>query len=65
MEYFKNYSSDGDYFWRYQINHMYLRYFGWNFIGKEDDWQGAGVRFAQLFGIPFFIGLVGFSIIGK
>ena len=60
MEYFKNYTSDGDYFWRYQINHMYLRYFGWNFIGKEDDWQGAGVRFAQLFGIPFLIGLIGF-----
>ncbi len=60
IEFFKNYSSDGDYFWRYQINHMYLRYFGWNFIGKEDDWQGAGVRFAQLFGIPLLIGIIGF-----
>ncbi len=60
MEYFKNYTSDADYFWRYQINHMYLRYFGWNFIGKEDDWQGAGVRFGQLFGIPLLIGLIGF-----
>jgi hypothetical protein len=60
VEYFKNYSSDYDYFWRYQINHMYLRYFGWNFIGKEDDWQGAGVRFGQFFGIPFLIGLIGF-----
>jgi Protein of unknown function (DUF2723) len=60
MAYFKNYTSDGDYFWRYQINHMYLRYFGWNFIGKEDDWQGAGVRFAQLFAIPLLIGLIGF-----
>ncbi len=60
IEYFKNYKSEADYFWRYQINHMYLRYFGWNFIGKEDDWQGAGVRFGQLFGIPLLIGLIGF-----
>ncbi len=60
VEYFKNYTSDLDYFWHYQINHMYLRYFGWNFIGKEDDWQGAGVRFGQLYGIPLLIGLIGF-----
>jgi hypothetical protein len=60
MEYFKDYTSDADYFWRYQINHMYLRYFGWNFIGKEADWQGAGVKFGQLFGIPLLIGLIGF-----
>ena len=60
IAYFKNYTSEADYFWRYQINHMYLRYFGWNFIGKEDDWQGAGVRFGQLFAIPFLIGLIGF-----
>ncbi|HTR82372.1 MAG TPA: DUF2723 domain-containing protein [Bacteroidota bacterium] len=60
MEYFKDYTSDLDYFLRYQINHMYLRYFGWNFIGKEGDWQGAGVRFGQLFGIPLLIGLIGF-----
>ncbi|MFH0990258.1 MAG: DUF2723 domain-containing protein [bacterium] len=59
-QYFKNYTSDFDYLWSYQINHMYLRYFGWNFIGKEDDWQGAGVRFGQLYGIPFLLGLIGF-----
>lgn len=29
----------------YQIGWMYLRYFGWNFIGKQNDLQGiAGVR---------------------
>ncbi len=26
----------------YQINWMYLRYFGWNFIGKQNDLQGFG-----------------------
>jgi MFS family permease len=60
VEYFKNYTSDADYFWRYQINHMYLRYFGWNFIGKVDDFQGAGVKFSQLFALPLLLGLFGF-----
>lgn len=26
----------------YQIGWMYLRYFGWNFIGKQNDLQGTG-----------------------
>lgn len=30
------------YFLRYQINHMYLRYFMWNFAGKQNDVQGHG-----------------------
>jgi hypothetical protein len=61
MENFKKYTSEMDYFLSYQINHMYLRYFGWNFIGKLDDWQGAGIKFSQLWGIPFLIGLIGFA----
>ena len=28
------------YFRRYQIGYMYLRYFAWNFIGKQNDIQG-------------------------
>lgn len=59
VENFKKYKSDLDYFWEYQIKHMYLRYMGWNFIGKEADWQDAGVRFSQLYGIPLIIGLLG------
>jgi hypothetical protein len=59
MENFKKYTSDLDYLWEYQIKHMYIRYMGWNFIGKEADWQDAGVRFSQLYGIPFVIGLFG------
>lgn len=27
---------------RYQMGHMYLRYFLWNFAGRESDRQGAG-----------------------
>ncbi len=59
IENFKKYTSDLDYLWEYQIKHMYMRYMGWNFIGREADWQDAGVRFSQLFGIPFVVGLLG------
>src|ERR1041385_3896755 len=38
-----NYTSDGDFLWRYQINHMFTRYVLWNFVGTEGDWQDAGV----------------------
>ena len=28
---------------KYQIGHMYFRYFGWNFVGRESDYQDAKV----------------------
>ncbi|MEX2116057.1 MAG: DUF2723 domain-containing protein [Bacteroidota bacterium] len=55
----QRYSSDLDYFWRYQLNHMYLRYFGWNFIGQEGDWKEAGVDWRKFYGIPLLLGLIG------
>jgi MFS family permease len=30
------------FFWRYQVLHMYWRYFMWNFAGKQNDFQGIG-----------------------
>lgn len=30
------------YFFKYQVNFMYWRYFGWNFIGRQNDIQGHG-----------------------
>ncbi|MEX0662548.1 MAG: DUF2723 domain-containing protein [Balneolaceae bacterium] len=42
LQYYGNFESDLDFFLSYQVNHMYLRYFGWNFIGKESDIQDAG-----------------------
>jgi len=30
------------YFIKYQINHMYIRYFMWNFVGRQNDDQGTG-----------------------
>jgi len=32
------------YFFRYQINHMYFRYFMWNFSGRQNDIQGMADR---------------------
>lgn len=55
----QRYTSDWDYFWRFQLDHMYFRYFGWNFIGQEGDWKEAGVDWSKLFGIPFLLGLIG------
>ncbi len=34
--------EDLSYFFSYQINWMYWRYFMWNFAGKQDDAQGMG-----------------------
>jgi hypothetical protein len=55
----QNYSSDLDYMWRYQIQHMYLRYLGWNYIGSEGDFKDAGVNWKQFYMIPFLLGLLG------
>ena len=44
------------YFFNYQINHMYFRYFMWNFAGKQNDTQSHGsITDGQwLSGIKFF-----------
>jgi hypothetical protein len=60
----------------FQINQMYLRYFGWNFVGRESDIQGAGIApFADsslpdglknnkannnYYFLPLILGLLGF-----
>ena len=38
---YAEYGSDLAFFWDYQINHMYTRYFLWNFMGKASDTQDA------------------------
>ena len=57
--FYQQYGSDLDYFFRYQLNRMYLRYLGWQFIGRENDAEGAGVDWSQLWGIPFLVGVFG------
>ena len=56
---FTSYSSDLDFFWRYQMNHMFNRYLFWNYIGREAEAQDSGVNPKVLFGIPFLLGLAG------
>jgi hypothetical protein len=31
-----------EFMFRYQFNHMYFRYFMWNFVGKQNDFQSYG-----------------------
>jgi hypothetical protein len=56
---YTNYKSDSDYLLRYQLDEMFGRYFLWQYAGSEGDFQGAGVNWKQLWGIPLFIGLFG------
>ncbi len=43
------------FFFRYQVGHMYMRYFLWNFSGRQNDIQGFGgiLHGNWITGIPF------------
>ncbi|MBN1597233.1 MAG: DUF2723 domain-containing protein [Bacteroidales bacterium] len=43
------------YFFSYQVNFMYMRYFWWNFVGRQNDEQGYGgiINGNWASGIPF------------
>ncbi len=56
---YTSYSSDLDFFLRYQMDHMFQRYVAWNFIGRISHDQDAGVDWRGFFGIPFFLGFFG------
>ncbi len=55
----RDYTSDMDFMWRYQINEMFIRYLLWNYVGQEGSWQGAGEDWSKTYGIPLFLGLLG------
>ena len=57
--YYERYSGEIDYFLTYQMQKMYVRYFGWQFIGREHDMEGADVDWSVLWGIPFLAGVAG------
>jgi len=44
-------------FWDYQIKEMYLRYFGWNFLGIGS--QGISVKWVELWCLPAIAGIAG------
>lgn len=50
------YTGAGDYFWKYQIKHMYIRYFNWQFIGRLGDRVDP---FQFFLPFPFLIGIYG------
>jgi len=70
---YAQYNSDWDFFWNYQIGHMYLRYFAWQFIGRQSDIQDTGVatgfssnsRYKNnpahnvYYFLPFLLGIIG------
>ncbi|MEJ2614764.1 MAG: DUF2723 domain-containing protein [Ignavibacteriaceae bacterium] len=63
---FTNYSSDLDFFWRYQMNHMMTRYWLWNYAGRESWVQDAGVDIAPFNKIGnMFGGILGLHFAGK
>ncbi len=41
----ENLSGDLAYLWKYQIMHMYFRYFFWNYVGRSSDIQDAQATF--------------------
>lgn len=50
--------------WEYQIKKMYIRYFGWQFIGKgttigDDNYIVETISTRGLMGLPFLVGLIG------
>lgn len=49
------FSENLKFFFKYQVGFMYLRYFMWNFSGRQNDIQGHGgiIKGNWLSGIPF------------
>jgi hypothetical protein len=62
---YTNYTSEWDFLFRYQLNHMFFRYVGWNYIGQESDVQDSPVSLKDTYGIPLWVGLFGFYYLFK
>lgn len=70
---YRKYTSDMDYFMSFQLGHIYIRYFMWNFVGRAGDLQDAPVSFIgeapdwsessgypnRYYAIPLILGLLG------
>lgn len=65
MGVYTNYSSDLDFLYSYQMNHMMTRYLLWNFAGREGWVQDQGANIAPFNGIGNIIGkLIGVNFAG-
>ncbi|QQS36106.1 MAG: DUF2723 domain-containing protein [Ignavibacteriales bacterium] len=56
MVVYNNYSSDLDFFYSYQMNHMMTRYLLWNYAGREGWVQDDGVNVAPFNSIANYLG---------
>jgi len=55
---YTNYSSDLDFFYKYQMNHMMTRYWLWNYAGREGWVQDDGADVAPFNSVANIIGKV-------
>jgi hypothetical protein len=63
---YTNYSSDLDFFYSYQMNHMMTRYLLWNFAGREGWVQDQGPNIAPFNDIGNIFGkLIGVNFAGE
>ena len=55
VEYCPTFAENLRFFFRYQVNFMYWRYFMWNFVGRQNDLQSYGdiTKGNWISGIPF------------
>lgn len=62
---YTNYSSDLDFFYTYQMNHMMTRYLLWNFAGREGWAQDQGANIAPFNGLGNIFGkIIGVNFAG-
>ncbi|MBN1466994.1 DUF2723 domain-containing protein [candidate division KSB1 bacterium] len=59
-----NFAKQMQFMWNYQLNKMYWRYFGWQFIGKGSTLGADGfitelISLRGLWALPFLLGLLG------
>jgi hypothetical protein len=63
---YNNYSSDLDFFYSYQMNHMMTRYLLWNFAGREGWAQDQGANIAPFNGLGNVFGkIIGVNFAGN
>ncbi|MCK7527271.1 MAG: hypothetical protein MZV64_61535 [Ignavibacteriales bacterium] len=55
---YTGYTSDLDFFWRYQMNHMMTRYWLWNYAGREGWNQDDGANIAPFNQVGSFVGKI-------
>ena len=56
QEIYTKYSSDLDFLWNYQMNHMMSRYILWNFAGRQSWDQDSGPNVAPFNGVANIFG---------